>query len=272
MKCAHRFTQCRGGGGEASAALESSVSYFMAEPRKKLRIAATADIHYGKHSKGKMQELFAHVSREADVLLICGDLTDYGLPEEAELLAADIRAHVRIPTIAVLGNHDFESGRPGAVRKVLEDAGVLMLDGEATEIDGVSFAGVCGFGGGFGRSMLNAWGEPLIKSFVQEAIEQALRLEQALTQMKSDRRIVLLHYAPIRGTVEGEPPEIFPFLGSTRLEEPLNRFRVSAAFHGHAHAGTPEAATATGIPVFNVSVPLMQRHFPEKQPFRLFEI
>jgi Icc-related predicted phosphoesterase len=244
----------------------------MAEPRKKLRIAATADIHYGKHSKGKMQELFTHVSREADVLLICGDLTDYGLPEEAELLAADIRAHVRIPTLAVLGNHDFESGQPDAVRKVLEEAGVLMLDGEATEIEGVGFAGVCGFGGGFGRSMLNAWGEPLIKSFVQEAIDQALRLEQALTQMQSDRRIVLLHYAPIRGTVEGEPPEIFPFLGSTRLEEPLNRFRVSAAFHGHAHAGSPESATATGISVFNVSVPLMQKHTPDKQPFRLFEI
>ena len=239
---------------------------------RKLRIAATADLHYGKHSKGKMQELFTHVSREADVLLLCGDLTDYGLPEEAELLAADIRSHVRIPTIGVLGNHDFESAQPEAVRKALEDAGVQMLDGEATEVEGVGFAGVCGFGGGFGRRMLNAWGEPLIKAFVQEAIDQALRLEQALTQLHGDRRVVLLHYAPIRGTVEGEPSEIFPFLGSTRLEEPLNRFRVSAAFHGHAHAGTPEAATTTGIPVFNVSVPLLQKHAPETQPFRLFEL
>jgi Icc-related predicted phosphoesterase len=238
----------------------------------KLRIAATADIHYGKHSKGKMQELFADVSREADVLLLCGDLTDYGLPEEAELLAADIRAHVRIPTLGVLGNHDFESAQAEDVRKVLDDAGVTMLDGEATEIEGVGFAGVCGFGGGFGRRMLNAWGEPLIKAFVQEAIDQALKLEQALTQLQSDRRIVLLHYAPIRGTVEGEPPEIFPFLGSTRLEEPLNRYRVSAAFHGHAHKGTAEAATSTGIPVFNVSVPLLQSVSPDKQPYRLFEI
>jgi Icc-related predicted phosphoesterase len=239
---------------------------------KKLRIAAAADIHYGKHSKGKMQELFAAASREADVLLLCGDLTDYGLAEEAELLAADIHAHLRIPVVGVLGNHDFESGHPEAVCHVMEAAGVTMLNGEATEIDGVGFAGVCGFGGGFGRRMLNAWGEPLIKSFVQEAIDQALRLEQALTQMRAERRVVVLHYAPIRGTVEGEPPEIFPFLGSTRLEEPINRFRVSAVFHGHAHNGTPEAATATGIPVFNVAAPLLQKHTPDKQPFRLFEI
>ena len=239
---------------------------------RKLRIAATADVHYGKHSKGKMQEMFAQVSREADVLLLCGDLTDYGLAEEAELLAADIRAHLRVPVLGVLGNHDFESGHPEDVRKVLDDAGVIMMDGEATEIEGVGFAGVCGFGGGFGRRMLNAWGEPLIKSFVQEAIDQALKLEQALTQLSTDRRIVLLHYAPIRATVEGEPPEIFPFLGSTRLEEPLNRFRVSAVFHGHAHNGTPEGATSTGVPVFNVSVPLMHKHAPDRQPFRLFEI
>ena len=243
----------------------------MAKPEK-LRIAATADIHYGKHSKGKMVELFTHASREADVLLLCGDLTDYGIPEEAELLAADIRSHVRIPTVGVLGNHDFESAQAEGVSKVLEDAGVTMLDGEATEIDDVGFAGICGFGGGFGRRMLNAWGEPLIKAFVQEAIDQALKLEQALTQLRSDRRIVLLHYAPIRGTVEGEPPEIFPFLGSTRLEEPLNRFRVSAAFHGHAHNGTAEAATSTGIPVFNVSVPLLQKSSGDSQPYRLFEI
>ncbi|HSH39623.1 MAG TPA: metallophosphoesterase [Chthoniobacterales bacterium] len=244
----------------------------MAKDGKKMRIAATADVHYGKHSKGKMQELFTTVSREADVLLMCGDLTDYGLPEEAELLAADIRSHLRIPVIGVLGNHDFESAQQDAVTKVMEEAGVEMLDGESVEIDGVGFAGVCGFGGGFGRRMLNAWGEPLIKTFVQEAIDQALRLERALTKLPSERRIVLLHYAPIRATVEGEPPEIFPFLGSTRLEEPINRFRVSACFHGHAHNGTAEGATATNVPTFNVAAPLLQKHTPDKEPFRLFEI
>lgn len=238
----------------------------------KIRIAATADVHYGKQSKGKMHELFAAASQAADVLLICGDLTDYGLREEAELLAADIRAHVRIPVLAVLGNHDFESGHPEAVRDMMVHAGVHMLDGEAVEIGGVGFAGVCGFGGGFGRRMLNAWGEPLIKAFVKEAVDQALRLEQALAQLQSERKVVLLHYAPLRATVEGESPEIFPFLGSTRLEEPINRFRVNAVFHGHAHNGTAEGATATGIPVFNVSAPLMSRDAADQPPFRLFEV
>jgi Icc-related predicted phosphoesterase len=237
-----------------------------------MRIAATADVHYGKHSKGKMQELFAAVSREADVLLLCGDLTDYGLREEAELLAADIRAYARVPVIGILGNHDFESAQPEKVREALEEAGVTMLDGEATELHGVGFAGVCGFAGGFGRQLLNAWGEPLIKRFVQEAFDHALRLEQALATLRTEKKIVLLHYAPIRATVEGEHPEIFPFLGSTRLEEPINRLRATAVFHGHAHNGTAEGATATNIPVFNVSAPLLQKHAPDKQPFRLFEV
>ncbi len=241
-------------------------------PAQKLRIAAVADVHYGKHSAGKLKELLAHVSQHADVLLLCGDLTDYGLPEEAELLAADIRAHLRVPVLGVIGNHDFESGQPQAVRNVLEGAGVTMLDGEAVEIEGVGFAGVCGFGGGFGRRMLNAWGEPLIKSFVQEAVDHALRLEQALAQLQSDRRVVLLHYSPIRATVEGEPPEIFPFLGSSRLEEPINRYRVNVVFHGHAHRGAAEAATATGIPVFNVSMPVLQSIDANAQPYRVVDI
>lgn len=238
----------------------------------KLRVAATADIHYGKHSKGKASALFTQASRDADVLLICGDITDYGLAEEAELVAADIRAHARVPVLAVLGNHDFESAQPDAVRSALEGAGVTMLDGEATEVDGVGFAGVCGFGGGFGRRMLNAWGEPLIKSFVQEAIDHAVRLEQALTKLQTDRRVVLLHYSPIRATVEGEDPEIFPFLGSTRLEEPINRFRASAVFHGHAHNGTPDGQTSTGIPTHNVSLPLLTKHDANMPGFRVFEI
>jgi Icc-related predicted phosphoesterase len=238
----------------------------------KLRIAATADIHYGKHSKGKATDLFERASKAADLLLICGDVTDYGLPEEAELLAADIRAHARLPVVSVLGNHDFESAQPAAVRAALEAANVTVLDGEAIEIDGNGFAGVCGFGGGFGRRMLNAWGEPLIKSFVQEAIDQAVRLEQALAKLQTERRIVLLHYSPIRATVQGEDPEIFPFLGSTRLEEPINRFRVDLVLHGHAHNGTQDGATATGIPTHNVSLPLLTKADSSSPGFRLFEI
>jgi Icc-related predicted phosphoesterase len=169
------------------------------------------------------------------MMLLCGDLTDYGLPEEAEELVADIRAAVRIPMLAVLGNHDFESGQSDLVCKVLDDAGVNVLNGEAIEIAGVGFAGIAGFGGGFGRRMLNAWGEPLIKEFVQESITHAVRLEQALAKLQTERRIVVLHYSPIRATLEGEDPEIFAFLGSSRLEKPINRFQVSAVFHGHAH-------------------------------------
>ena len=226
----------------------------------KLRIAAVADLHYGKHSRGSSQKVLSDASNRADVLLLCGDLTDYGQPEEAEELVADLRTAVRVPMIGVLGNHDFEAGEPKLVRQVLETSGVTMLDGEAVEIGGVGFAGVCGFGGGFGRRMLNAWGEPLIKQFVQEAIDQALLLEQALGKLQTDRRVVVLHYSPIRATVTGEDPEIFPFLGSSRLEEPINRFRVSAVFHGHAHNGASEGVTSSGIPVYNVSLPLLQQN------------
>jgi Icc-related predicted phosphoesterase len=237
----------------------------------KLRIAATADIHYGKHSRGMLQDAFAEISRSADVLLLCGDLTDYGLAEEAEQLAHDLRASLRIPALAVLGNHDFESDEAELVASVLDQAGVNVLDGATAEIQGVGFAGVCGFGGGFGRRMLNPWGEPLIKQFVQEAIDHAVRLEQALSKLQTERKIAVLHYAPIRTTVQGEDPEIFPFLGSSRLEEPINRFRVNAVFHGHAHNGTADGTTSTGIPVYNVSAPLLCKADPNQPPFRLIE-
>src|SRR6266403_6403805 len=225
----------------------------------KFRIAATADIHYGKHSRGSMHDAFAEISRLADVLLLCGDLTDYGLAEEAEELVADLRSGLRIPALAVLGNHDLESDEGKLIEKVLDQAGVVLLDGAAHEINGVGFAGVCGFGGGFGRRMLNAWGEPLIKQFVQEAIDHAVRLEQALSKLQTEKKIVVLHYSPIRATSQGEDPEIYAFLGSSRLEEPINRFRSTAVFHGHAHNGITDGKTSTGIPVYNVSAPVLHK-------------
>jgi Icc-related predicted phosphoesterase len=239
---------------------------------KVVRIAATADLHYTKSSKGHLHSLFAEASKQADVLLICGDLTDYGHVDEAEVLAEDLRAHASIPVIAVLGNHDFETGHAADVTRVMEGAGVKMLDGECVEIGGVGFAGVCGFGGGFGRSMLNAWGEPLIKSFVQEAVDHAIRLERALARLETRQRVALLHYAPIRDTVMGENTEIYPFLGSSRLEGPLNRFAVRAAFHGHAHNGQAEALTTGTVPVYNVSLPVMKKANPEGPWFRLLEV
>jgi Icc-related predicted phosphoesterase len=237
--------------------------------KQPLRIAATADLHYGRHSRGTLHDAFAEVSSSADILLLCGDVTDYGLAEEAEQLVADIRATVKIPMVAVLGNHDFESGQADLLCRVLDDAGVNVLNGEAIEIAGVGFAGIAGFGGGFGRRMLNAWGEPLIKQFVQESISHAVRLEQALVKLQTKKRVVVLHYSPIRATLEGEDPEIYAFLGSSRLEEPINRFKVTAVFHGHAHNGALEGKTSAGIPVYNVSAPALRK---TGKPYRIIEL
>ncbi|MEA2327303.1 MAG: hypothetical protein QOE68_2262, partial [Thermoanaerobaculia bacterium] len=211
--------------------------------KEHLRIAAIADIHVKKSGQASLEPMFAAASQEADVLLFCGDLTDYGLVEEAKILAKDIAAFLRIPSIGVLGNHDFESGKADDVVKILADAGVTMLDGGAHEIEGVGFAGIKGFGGGFGRRQLNAWGEEIIKKFVHETIEEALKLEMALARLRTPQKIAVLHYAPIHATVAGEPPEINPFLGSSRLEEPIDRYRCSAVFHGHAHRGSLEGRT-----------------------------
>lgn len=237
-----------------------------------LRLAATADLHCTRTSKGHFHTLFASASQAADVLLLGGDLTDYGLAEEAEVLAEEIRNHATIPVLAVLGNHDFESGQAAQVSAALASAGVKVLDGECAEIEGVGFAGVCGFGGGFGRRMLNPWGEPLIKAFVQESVDHALRLERALARLETRRRVVLLHYAPIHETVSGEDAEVIPFLGSTRLEGPLNRQEVALAIHGHAHNGAPEGRTSSGVPVYNVALTVLQRAQPEQPWFRLLEV
>jgi len=236
-----------------------------------VRFAAVGDLHVTKESAGAFRSLFAQASESADVLLLCGDLTDYGTAEEARVLADEL-AVVKIPIIAVLGNHDFESGTPEIVCETLTRAGVRMLDGEAVEIEGVGIAGAKGFAGGFGRASLGAWGEPAIKAFVQEALNEALKLESALAKLRTPRRIALLHYSPIAGTIEGEPMDIFPFLGSSRLEEPLLRYPVDAVFHGHAHRGTLEGKTINGVPVYNVARPLLLRTRPGQPPFRVVEL
>jgi Icc-related predicted phosphoesterase len=236
------------------------------------RLAAVGDLHVKKTSQGALQPLLAPVNDAADVLLLCGDLTDYGLPEEAHILAEELTAAVTIPIVAVLGNHDFESGQHVEVCRILTEAGAKVLDGEAFETQGVGIAGAKGFSGGFGRATLGAWGEPATKRFVQEAIDEALKFEGALARLRTSRRIAMLHYSPIRATVEGEPLEIFPYLGTSRLEEPLNRHPVNMVFHGHAHHGCLEGRTSTGIPVFNVAMPLLLQKFPELPPFRVFEL
>ena len=178
----------------------------------------------------------------------------------------------QIPIVAVLGNHDFEGGQPEAVKQILCEAGITVLDGDAVELKGVGFAGVKGFCGGFGRHSLEPWGEQAIKLFVREAVDEALKLESALARLRTPNRIALMHYSPIKSTVEGEPPEIFPFLGSSRLEEPVNRYEVEAVLHGHAHHGSPEGRTSANVPVYNVSMPLLRRHFPDRPAFRVLEV
>lgn len=243
----------------------------MGKSATSVRFAAVGDIHVTKDSAGSLRGFFAQVSEAADALLLCGDLTDYGTAAEAEVLADELAA-VSIPVVAVLGNHDYESGTPDLVRRILGEAGVRVLDGEACEIEGVGIAGTKGFAGGFGRGSLGAWGEPAIKAFVQEALNEAMKLESALAKLRMPRRIAMLHYSPIAGTVAGEPTEIFPFLGSSRLEEPLLRYPVDAVFHGHAHRGTLEARTINGVPVYNVAKPLLLRSRPGEPPCRVVEI
>ena len=238
---------------------------------KEVCFAAVGDLHCTEDSVGTLRSLFAQASEAADALLLCGDLTDYGTVKEAKILADELTV-VSVPVIAVLGNHDYESGVADDVRRTLHAVGVQVLDGEAVEVLGVGIAGAKGFAGGFGRASLGAWGEPAIKQFVNEALHEAMKLESALAKLRTKRRIALLHYAPISGTVQGEPPEIYAFLGSSRLEDPFLRYPVDWVVHGHAHRGALEGRTVNGIPVYNVAKPLLQRTFADRPAFRLLRL
>jgi len=236
-----------------------------------LRVAAVGDLHIHQNSGDSLQALFEKVSQAADVLALCGDLTHLGLPQEAEKLANDLRA-CRIPIVAVLGNHDYQSGQQEDVKKVLRAAKVTLLEeSETFQLKDVGFAGAKGFGGGFDKHMLTPFGEDSIKHFVTEAVNESLRLEVGLNGLRTEKIVVVLHYSPIAGTVIGEPPEIFPFLGSSRLAETIDHFDVNAIFHGHAHHGTPEGKTMKGTPVYNCCMQLMERKNPD-QPYALVEV
>jgi Icc-related predicted phosphoesterase len=235
----------------------------------RMRIAALGDLHVREtHAGSDFRDLFAEVSKEAEALVLCGDLTDTGTQKQAEILAENLKA-CSIPVIGVLGNHDYESGHVEDVRKTLRSAGMKLLEGESCEVNGVGFVGVKGFAGGFGRRMLSSFGEPAIKSFVTEAVQEAMQLENALRTVKSKRALVVLHYAPIAETVEGEPLEIYPFLGSSRLAETIDRFPVSAIVHGHAHRGAFEGRTPGGAPVYNVAFGIEK---PTGKPWAMLEI
>lgn len=219
-----------------------------------VRVAAVGDFHCGEKDGGMYRDAFARVNDQADVLLLAGDLTRRGTPAEIDVVCGELR-DVRVPILAVLGNHDYESGQPEKVNEALRARGVHLLDEAPFELnEHVGFAGVKGFMGGFGRYTLTAFGEHETKAFVNTTLEEVQKLEYSLRRLSTPVRVVLLHYAPIMDTVMGEPEQIFPFLGNDRLLEPIDRFKAEVVFHGHAHHGTFRGRTPGGVPVFNVSL------------------
>jgi Icc-related predicted phosphoesterase len=254
--------------------MENNSQQIAAETNGVVRVAAVGDIHVKETDKGKWVEYFKDVSRNADVLVISGDLTDTGDEVEAQILADELKS-CTIPVVAVLGNHDYEKGRHKLIRKILQNDQVHVLDGEAVVIKGVGFAGIKGFGGGFDNHMLSMFGEGAMKAFVQEAVDEALHLERALARIEQEhdniKKVAVLHYSPIKETVLGEPEVIYPFLGSSRLAEPLERRKVVAAFHGHAHAGKLEGTTANGIKIYNVAKHILQKA-GYSQPYFILEV
>lgn len=224
-----------------------------------VRVAAVGDFHCGEGDAGVYRTAFARVNGEADVLLLAGDLTRWGTPAEMRVAVGEL-SEVEIPIVAVLGNHDHEAGQVAEVSAILRDRGVQLLDGDSWTLDAdVGFAGAKGFIGGFGRGTLTSFGEREVKALVDAALDEVKKLEFALRKLATPIRVVLLHYAPVADTVAGEPEIIFPFLGTDRLSEPLDRYGASVAFHGHAHMGTFHGFTPGGVPVFNVSHALLKR-------------
>jgi Icc-related predicted phosphoesterase len=235
-----------------------------------MRIAALADLHFTTAAYEGFRTALERVRDEADLLVLAGDLTNYGKASEMEPLL-NVLVRLRLPIVAVLGNHDYESGQEGELMKMMTAEGIKVLDGTAYERDGVGFAGTKGFIGGFGRGVLTAFGEPEIKRIVQATIDEALKLERAMSQLRTKKRVVVMHYAPVIGTVQGEPAEIFPYLGTSRLAEVVDRHGANIIIHGHAHHGGREGKTVGGIPVYNVALHLLQAQQPQAA-YRMFDV
>jgi len=223
-----------------------------------VRLAAIGDLHYKEDSAGLADEILADVEQAADVLLLAGDLADKGRPEEMAVMLGDLR-RLRLPILAVVGNHDHESDQHVLLISMMRDAGICVLDCETCVIGDVGFVGTKGFCGGFGARTVATFGERALKSFVGTSIAEAARLERALASLETKRRVAIMHYSPIRETLAGESMELYPFLGTSRLAEVLDRCGVDAAFHSHAHHGHPMGTTPGGIPVYNVSRFVLQR-------------
>ncbi|WP_462203188.1 metallophosphoesterase family protein [Frankia sp. CcWB3] len=229
-----------------------------------IRIAAVGDIHLGVDSRGTFAPLLRGLAGRADVLLLAGDLTQRGLPAEAEIVAAEV-ADAGVPVVAVLGNHDYHGGAENEITEMLADAGVTVLEGCGTvlDIDGrrLGIAGVKGFGGGFAGASGSDFGEPLMKAFIRHTKDAGSRLRGALESLDCEVRVALMHYAPVPDTLIGERTEIFPFLGSYHLAEAVDAGAACLALHGHAHAGSEHGTTAGGVPVRNVARPVIRKAY-----------
>jgi Icc-related predicted phosphoesterase len=226
-----------------------------------IRVAAVADLHVAADSAEAWKEALTPVSAEADALLLGGDLTRTGAPEEAVAVGLALEA-VRIPMLAVLGNHDHHAGQAGEVTQILAGSGVRVLEGAGAVVEArgmrIGVAGSKGFGGGFENACGSEFGEPEMKAFIRHTRNLASGLSRALEALRSDVRIALLHYAPIPETLEGEVREIYPFLGSYLLAQAVDQAGADLVVHGHAHAGTEKGATPGGIPVRNVAQPVIR--------------
>lgn len=229
-----------------------------------IRIAAAGDVHFDRKSHNRLGQHFHDLAEKADVFLLAGDLSQTGHPEEIQVLADDLKK-CPIPVIAVLGNHDYHLDQVDAGIKILEDAGVTILEQNSVILDirgcKVGIAGAKGFGGGFVGACGSDFGEPEMKSFVRHSKNQARQLEKVIKDMDVDYKIVLLHYSPTAKTLLGEKKEIYPFLGSYYLAEAIDYGKADIAFHGHAHAGTEKGETPGGTPVRNVAQPVIRHAF-----------
>jgi Icc-related predicted phosphoesterase len=234
-----------------------------------VRIAAIADLHCRANSAGTIRPLLEGVEEEADLLILAGDLTDTGLPDEIKVLESELM-DLALPMVAVLGNHDHESDQAETLVTMLGGIGICVLDGTVTEINQVGFVGTKGFCGGFDNLFIQPFGERALKAFIQTSLDEAVRLENALAKLDCPRKVAVLHYAPVKETLAGEPPELYPFLGSSRLANALDRIGVDVIVHGHAHHGAPLGRTPAGIPVYNVSRFVQSQ--AGQRAYRVFEI